>query len=569
MRYSVIFLYVGYQDPSATRYGTSRNLPVDRGRRQIIKCSMTRKTSRGLIFITIILMQTASVSAVFAGPRPSPEDRGREIYFTGTSSSGRPVAAYFGHDLIEIRGKGAACAGCHGYDGKGRPESSVVPTNITGKYLLKAFGHIHPDGMMHEAFTKDSLRSYLRDGIYPGNKRGDPAMPVYDMPDEDLDALVAFLAVLGTLNDPGLTGRAIRVGTIIPLNDLPGDPGQVVEKTLRSYFEDINDNGGIYNRKIELTVGRIPSGMRSPEEYIRTFLEKEELFCLVSTFTPGSDPELQSLAETLQTPLVGPLTLHPPESESLRRYSFYIFPGLRDQILALVSYSRSHLGPDDPEIAILYPEKKETAAIAAAAAERYTHLGWRKILMLSYGPGRFDGREAYRHLREKKIQLLISLGAEAETSSLVAAADPDWTPYILMSGMLSGHVVSAMPKTLKDRAYLAYPALPEAGPDKEQAGTSDARTPAVPRQARQLAKLSATAAAKIMVEGLRRSGRELSRERFLEALEGLADFETGLTPPLTFDRNRRVGAAGAYIMVPATDPHGKESLSSKGWFSSQ
>ena len=37
-------------------------------------------------------------------------------------------------------------------------------------------------------------------------------------------------------------------------------------------------------------------------------------------------------------------------------------------------------------------------------------------------------------------------------------------------------------------------------------------------------------------------------EQLVTALEGLYDYETGLAPRLTFGPNRRVGAAGAYIV---------------------
>jgi hypothetical protein len=44
----------------------------------------------------------------------------------------------------------------------------------------------------------------------------------------------------------------------------------------------------------------------------------------------------------------------------------------------------------------------------------------------------------------------------------------------------------------------------------------------------------------------------LSREKLVTSLEGLYDFETGLTPRITFGPNRRVGAAGAYIITVDT-----------------
>ena len=40
-------------------------------------------------------------------------------------------------------------------------------------------------------------------------------------------------------------------------------------------------------------------------------------------------------------------------------------------------------------------------------------------------------------------------------------------------------------------------------------------------------------------------------------LEKLYQFETGLTPPLTYTANRRIGARGAYILGPETLEDGR------------
>jgi ABC-type branched-subunit amino acid transport system substrate-binding protein len=63
------------------------------------------------------------------------------------------------------------------------------------------------------------------------------------------------------------------------------------------------------------------------------------------------------------------------------------------------------------------------------------------------------------------------------------------------------------------------------------------------------AQLAAFAAAKLLVEGLRRAGRTLSRVRIVEGIEELYQFKTGVTPPLTYGPNRRIGALGAHIVV--------------------
>jgi hypothetical protein len=53
----------------------------------------------------------------------------------------------------------------------------------------------------------------------------------------------------------------------------------------------------------------------------------------------------------------------------------------------------------------------------------------------------------------------------------------------------------------------------------------------------------------LLVEGLRRAGRELSRVALVDALEALYGYETGVTPPLSYGPNRRIGARGAHVVA--------------------
>jgi hypothetical protein len=63
-----------------------------------------------------------------------------------------------------------------------------------------------------------------------------------------------------------------------------------------------------------------------------------------------------------------------------------------------------------------------------------------------------------------------------------------------------------------------------------------------------LLSTSALAAAKVLAEGLRESGRQLSRQKLIDTLAAMYNFNTGLTPPVTFGATRRIGALGGYVV---------------------
>ena len=76
-------------------------------------------------------------------------------------------------------------------------------------------------------------------------------------------------------------------------------------------------------------------------------------------------------------------------------------------------------------------------------------------------------------------------------------------------------------------------------------------------------QLAAFAAAKVFVAALTRAGKDLSRESLITALESLYDYDTGISPRITFGPNKRVGAAGAHILN--IDLAEKQFPTAKGW----
>jgi len=78
-------------------------------------------------------------------------------------------------------------------------------------------------------------------GVDPAEKKLHPAMPIYTMSEEDLDALVAYINQLGTELDPGLTQAIIRIGTILPMESPLKEIGEAARRTIQAYFDEVID----------------------------------------------------------------------------------------------------------------------------------------------------------------------------------------------------------------------------------------------------------------------------------------------------------------------------------------
>src|SRR5262245_41769320 len=176
---------------------------------QFMLKSVRRNSVIGLWIAMIALW---SVIFAFSADRLTPQEkRGKQIYLAGTSPSGREITAILGAGDNDAPGSLMACANCHGFDGRGKPEGGVIPSNITWEELTKPYGHTYASGRRRPAYSEISLVRAITEGVDPAGNQLAAAMPKYRMPREDLADLIAYLKRLKDDRDPGITETTVKV----------------------------------------------------------------------------------------------------------------------------------------------------------------------------------------------------------------------------------------------------------------------------------------------------------------------------------------------------------------------
>jgi len=498
------------------------------------------------------------------------EKRGKQIYLRGTSASGREITAYLGEASLEVPASTMTCAGCHGADGQGKPEGGVTPSNITWSALAKPYGITHASGRKRPPYTERALELALTRGLDPAGNRLLNIMPRYQMAREDMNDLIAYLKRLGTDYDPGVTDKEIRIGLLVPAKGALAEMGQAIKSVIAAYFEEINSQGGIYNRRIELKFAETGETAAATAASVERLIAGEQIFALSGAMIAGADREVATLAQNSEVPLVGPFTLYPPVGASVNRQVFYLLSGIEDQARALVVFAARKFADDKTTAAaragIVYQESDFNAVVAAGIGEQIKKAGWSAPVSVKYARGKFDAGAIVRELSAKGVNAVFLIGGGEDPRALLAAAEKaQWTPALYVPGTLTGKDILDAPPAFKGRIFLSFPSVPA---DIKPAGLENLRALAAKYKLPQghiAAQISAYVSAQLLVEGLKRAGRDLSREKLIGALETLYEYDTGLTPPLTYGPNRRIGAAGAYIVTVELEK--KQFAPAGGWIS--
>ena len=474
---------------------------------------------------------------------------GKQIYLQGTSPTGGEITANVGTEGVSLPASAVPCASCHGTDGIGRPEGGVQPPDIRWSELTKVYGHVHENGRKHPAFDENSLARVLRTGLDPASNRLDSSMPLYAMSVEDMDSLVAYLRYLETDWDPGVEKDRIQVATLLPLQGPQGGLGQAMAQVMLAYFKEVNQRGGLFGRKLELLAIPYGNSAEATLGNLRSAFDKEGIFALVGAYTIGLDEQILDLLREQGAPLVGPFTLNPGDAFT-NADIFYIHPGFAEQAVVLVEQALKEETEGNISLVLAGPEGDHIDRVIASVEGWLPRQKKNKPKTLRYRQGEFNAADIATQLQTFSTDAVLFLGNQTELKSLLNALDErKQSPRIYALSAIVSRPLFDAPAAFDQRIFLAYPTLSS---DMSAAGRAEylrlADLHALPPGHVQ-GQVAALAAAKLLVEGLRGAGRTLNRPGLVEAIEALYRYDTGLTPPLTYGPNRRIGAKGAHVMM--------------------
>jgi ABC-type branched-subunit amino acid transport system substrate-binding protein len=494
-------------------------------------------------------------------PLTPAERRGRAIYFRGETSSKKEVTAMIGD--VDVPASTVNCAGCHGRRGEGKTEGGVTAGNLTWNNLIKPYGHTHPNGRKHGPFSESSFAMAVVRGVDPGGNNLVVAMPRYRLSIEDMNDLIAYIKRLEFDRDPGLTSESIEIGVPLPTTAALAETGQSIRQVLSAYFDELNSQGGIYNRKVKLHFTE--ANATDPSAGLRTMIAQNQIFAFVGGFSAGADKQIASLAREEEIPFVGPATLLPLVEQPPNRYVFYLLSGVTQQASALVNFANQQFDLKKQSTAIVFPSTELPSAAGEAAFERAKEATGKDVVKLTYASGSFDATKLAQQLKTDGTTAVFLFGTGGEVQSFLQAANAlQWTPYVFSVGVFASRDLAAsLPASFTNKVFISFPTVPS---DVKTDGLAEfgALSEKYKFQPKHTAaQINALAAAKVFVEALKRAGADLSREQLITALESLYDYDTSLTPKLIFGPNRRVGAAGAYVVT--VDSEKKEFVSASGW----
>lgn len=354
---------------------------------------------------------------------------------------------------------------------------------------------------------------------------------------------------------PGVSDSEIVIGVFSPLSGPTAGLGIDPVNAAKAYFNDVNEKGGIGGRKIRYIVEDDKCTPAEAGAIARKFINVDKVFAILGGSCSGAAISIQALVNQERVPHLmlnasGDGGVFPPT-----KYQFGSAPGTQRATLgAVMMYAIEGLGAKS--VAVLGPDDamgKSALAMIHAVAEKKGI----KVLANEIVPN---------NATDVTVPVLNVRAVNADVIILTTYPQPT---YLVMKklveyGMIDKPIISAIQgvsspqvfmegidndKTGLANFYYAHPLVAESMDDPKLKPWKDMLVKTDPSRPNPgIIAVYGFPHAMMMVEAMKQCGKELTRECFIEKLEGVK-LETGImAAPNEFAPDRRDSNRGQIIV---------------------
>jgi len=325
--------------------------------------------------------------------------------------------------------------------------------------------------------------------------------------------------------DPGITSSSILIGQSAAFTGPASELGTEMRAGAMAYFQAINAAGGVNGRKIELR--SLDDGYEGDRAAANTRKLIEDgvflLFGYVGTPTSNASKPIFTAAKV---PFVGPFTGAESLRNPLNRYIFNIRASYYDETDKLIGQL---VGQTLERIAVFY-QNDDYGKAGLSGVERAMLKRNMKIMATgTVERNTVDVATAVKSICKGEPQGVVMISAYKSCAAFIkearaAGCNPQFLNVSFVGSKALAHEAGPAGRGVGISQVVPFPWNLSARIVKEYQQLLEASTG---KQNYSFTSLEGFIAAKVLVEGLRRTGNDLTREKFINAMEQIRDYDVG------------------------------------------
>jgi ABC-type branched-subunit amino acid transport system substrate-binding protein len=350
-------------------------------------------------------------------------------------------------------------------------------------------------------------------------------------------------AAVGQPAERGVTATEILLGTTMPMSGPAAFWGVGVSGGIEAWLRHVNDQGGIHGRRLRLIVKDDAYLPPRAVANTRELVERDGVFALVSSLGTANVFAMREYVIEGQTLWITPLAgTDIWAGFRNKKYMFVTYPGYIDEGIILTRYSAENLKAKT--IAVFYQNdlygQQGLLGVKRGIAQVK---GVRLVSQVSYEVTDAEVTAQALKLKESGADTLILYATPRHGAMIVREiAKIGYRPTLVSTFTLLDPVMFTLGGEAWDNVYhTSYIPL---------AGTGDAKVDAAlalitrinPALARNpFNALAGVSFVEAFLEGLRRTGPTLTKDRVVTAMETIRNWDGEVIRGVTFGPDRRQG----------------------------
>lgn len=356
---------------------------------------------------------------------------------------------------------------------------------------------------------------------------------------------VALATLLATVSsayaaDPGIYKDRIVIGAYLPLQSGLAAGSAQLRAGADAYFQHINEQGGIHGRKIQWIVENDSYNPQQTIAIARKLVDRDRVFAIVSTL--GTATNLAAIPFLVQrgVPLINPAGVHAKLNAPTDREVFGMLPVGQEIGKSMANYAVDALGAK--RVAIFFQNDPFGKDPRDGAVEALKTRGMQPVAEASYVPSDVDVSAQAVALRDANPDAVIMAVITKQGALLLREAEKlGWTPKFIAMNTMGDPITKELAGTALEGLYVNIITAVETMDNPKVAEANAILAKYHPDTQPGYWPYLGFAGAIAFTEAARRAGPDLTREKLIEALENLGDFEPGVVPPLRWSEENHGG----------------------------
>jgi branched-chain amino acid transport system substrate-binding protein len=350
-------------------------------------------------------------------------------------------------------------------------------------------------------------------------------------------------------NTNGVTDTEVLIGGWGPQSG-PAAAYGTIDRVIDAYFKKVNSEGGVNGRQIKFIYQDDAYQASMTQTVVKKMVEQDKVFALLAGLGTANNLAVMDYLVQNGVPHLAPATGTSFIANPLKRPIFALQTNYQVEATLVTRYAADSLGAK--KIAVFYQDdafgKEGLDAITTVAKAKSKEV----VAQVSYQATDKDFSSQALKLQQSGADTVIFWSVPGPTGAILQAiSDIGYKPTLLLSAVANDPSLFKLSANTIDGAWTSA-WLPDvtdpAANDPKITAFKDFMAKWAPKETPGGFAASGYAEAQLMVEGLKRAGKDLTRESFVKALETLDNWKDGLTFSVSYSPTNHQGQNSVYFM---------------------